>query len=82
MVKKDGAETRKERIKTIATSIQAALYQNKDIGYISLKKTVAKLELETGLTREKILEYLTLLVEADQFELDAEKGQIRKVSGV
>ena len=80
MVRKDGAESRKERIAKIATMIQAALYQNKDTGYIPLKKTVAKLELETGLTREKIMEYLELLQEADQFQIDVEKGQIRKIS--
>jgi hypothetical protein len=78
MVRKDGAEARKERIAKIAANIQAALYQNKDLGYIPLKKTVAKQELETGLTREKIMEYLALLVEADQFEIDPEKDQIRK----
>ena len=63
MVRKDGAEARKERIAKIAANTQAALYLNKDLGYISLKKTVAKHELETGLTREKIMEYLALLVE-------------------
>jgi hypothetical protein len=82
MVRKDGAEARKERIAKIATNVQAALYLNKDLGYISLKKTVAKQELETGLTREKIMEYLALLVEADQFEIDHEKDQIRKLSSV
>ena len=80
MVRKDGAEARKERISKIATTIQASLYQNKDLGYIPLNKTIAKQELETGLTREKILEYLAILVEADQFEVDHEKGQIRKTS--
>ncbi len=78
MVRKDGAEARKERIAKIAANIQAALYQNNDLGYIFLRKTVAKQELETGLTREKIMEYLSLLVEADQIEIDSEKDQIRK----
>jgi hypothetical protein len=32
MVRRDGAEARKERIKNIATNIQAALYQNKELG--------------------------------------------------
>ena len=80
MVRKDGAEARKERIAKIATNTQAALYQNKEMGYISLRKTVAKQELETGLTREKIMEYLALLVEADQIEIDVERDQIRKFS--
>jgi hypothetical protein len=82
MTRKDGAEARKERIQKIATGIQASLYKNKDSGYIPFKKTVAMLELETGLTKEKILEYLALLAEADQFEVDFEKDQIRKLSGV
>ena len=81
MVRKDGAEARKERIAKIAANVQAALYQNKDVGYISLKKTVAKQELESGLTHQKIMEYLALLVEADQFEMDLENDKIRKLSG-
>jgi len=79
MVRKDGAEARKERIAVIAQAIQASLFQNKEAGFIPLKKTVAKLMLETGLTKEKIMEYLSLLQETDQFELDAEKDQIRRV---
>ena len=82
MVRKDGAEARKERIAKIATNIQASLFQSKELGYIPLKKTVATLELDTGLTREKIMEYLALLVEVDQFEIDLEKDQIRKISVV
>lgn len=80
MVRKDGAEARKERIKNIATAIQASLFKNKESGldYIPLKKTVALLELDTGLTREKIVEYMALLQEADQIEIDHEKDQIRK----
>jgi hypothetical protein len=78
MVRKDGAEARKERIKNIATMIQASLYQNKEQGYIMLRKTIALLELETGLTKEKIMEYMALLQEAGQFEVDLEKDQIRK----
>lgn len=78
MVRKDGAEARKERIGKIATFIQAALYQNKDIGYIALKKNVALLELDTGLTKEKIMGILELLQEAGQINLDLEKDQIRK----
>ena len=79
MVRRDGAEARKERINIIAQSIQAVLFQNKEAGFIPLKKTVAKLMYETGLTREKITEYLQLLQETDQFEMDIEKDQIRKI---
>jgi hypothetical protein len=78
MVRRDGAEARKERISAMARFIQASLYQAKEVGFVPLKKTVAKLMLETGLTREKVMEYLSLLQEAGQFEVNAEKDEIRK----
>ena len=78
MVRRDGAEARKERITHIARIIQASLFQNKEAGFIPLKKTVAILMLETGLTKEKIMEYLRLLEETGQIEIDEEKDQIRK----
>lgn len=78
MVRRDGAEARKERIAQIARSIQASLFQSKEAGFIPLKKTVALLMYETGLTKEKITEYLQLLQETDQVELDLEKDQIRR----
>jgi len=80
MVRQDGAEARKERIATMARFIQAALFKSKETGFISLKTTVAVLMLETGLTREKVMEYLSLLHEAGQFEIDAEQDRIRKAS--
>jgi hypothetical protein len=80
MVRRDGAEARKERIAAIARSIQAALFQNKEGGNIPLKRTTALLMLETGLTKEKVMEYLSLLQEAGQFEIDAERDQIGRVA--
>lgn len=80
MVRMDGAEARKERIEKIARSIQAALFANKEAGAIPLKKTVAKLSIETGLTQEKLMEYLTLLENDDQFTIDYENDKIRKLS--
>ena len=53
MVRKDGAEARKERIAKIATNVQAALYLNKDLGYISLKKTVRSRNWKLGLPERK-----------------------------
>jgi hypothetical protein len=79
LVRRDGAEARKERIEKIARRIQAALFANKDTGYISLKKTVATLSIEVGCTPEKIMEYLELLAITDQFIIDHENDQIRKV---
>jgi hypothetical protein len=78
--RKDGAEARKERIAKIATEVQKQLYQNKELGYIPLKKTIVIQSLDTGLTKRKVKEYLEDLAEAGQFEIDEEKDQIRKPS--
>lgn len=79
MVGKDGAETRKERIHQIAQSVQAALFKNN--GEISLKQTVANLSIETGLTKEKVFEYLELLANVGQFTIPVEGDKITRASG-
>jgi hypothetical protein len=79
MVRRDGAEARKERIAQIAKSIQAALFQNKEAGWISLSKIVSQIMIETGLTRNKVMEYLQLLSDAGQFVLDESNDKIRRV---
>jgi hypothetical protein len=79
MVGKDGAETRKERIHQIAQSVQAAVFKNN--GEISLKQTVASLSIETGLTEEKVFEYLELLANVGQFTIDVEGDKIRRACG-
>jgi hypothetical protein len=76
MVRRDGAETRKDRIAQIAQSVHAALYQNKEAGWISLSQIVAKTMIDTGLTKSKVLEYLQLLNDAGQFELSAVNDRI------
>jgi len=80
MVRMDGAEARKVRIEKIARSIQAALFASGEIGAIPLKKTVAKLSIETGLTQEKLVEYLMLLENGDQFTIDNENDKIKKIT--
>jgi hypothetical protein len=80
MVRMDGAEARKERIGHIAKAIQAALFQNKEAGWISLQKTVSKIMIDTGLTKNKVMEYLELLTAAAQFELDEKNDRITRVS--
>lgn len=84
MIKKDGAETKRERIAKMAQMIHAWLHQAKEQGlnYIPLKKTAAKLEFEFGLTKEKIMMYLEVIEQNDQIEIDAEIDQIRKLSVV
>ena len=43
MVRRDGAEARKERIEKIARSINASIFANKDADYIPLKKRAQSL---------------------------------------
>jgi hypothetical protein len=82
MVKRDGAETRRERISQIARIIQAALFQKKDNGEesdeISFQKTVGAIMYETGLTREKVVEYLEVIEVMGQIELDVVNDKVRK----
>ena len=79
MVRRDGAEVRRERIQKIAQLIHKELFSNKEAGWILLKKTVANLMLETGLTKVKIMEYLEILQTADHFEIDVENDNIKKI---
>jgi len=81
MVRMDGAETRKERISQVAKTIQSALFQNKEVGWVSLSKMVAKIMIETGLTKHKIVEYLEILQSAGQFQIDLENEKIVRASG-
>ena len=81
MVRRDGAETRRERLDQIARTVQGSLHQSKEPGEIPLSKTVAKLMLLTGLTEPKVLEYLDLLQKAGQFELDTQHDKIKRGEG-
>ncbi len=75
---KDGAETKRLRYAKIAQTIQASLFQSKELGYLPLKKTIVGFKIEMGLSYEKIKEMLEDLQEIGQIELDWEKDQIRK----
>jgi hypothetical protein len=75
MVGRDGAEARKERLQRIARTIQAALHKEHEI---PLSKTIAVLQYEMGLTREKLQEYLEVLSDLDQFVMDFEHDKIKK----
>lgn len=78
MVRMDGAEARKERIAQIAKAIQAALFQNKEKGWIPLPETVSQIMIDTGLTQNKVLEYLHLLNATGQFEIDEKEARIKR----
>jgi ABC-type microcin C transport system permease subunit YejB len=75
MVRRDGAETKKERMEQIAKKIQGALYRESPI---SLSKMVAQIEYEFGLTKLKIKEYLKTLQDLERFTVDEPNNQIRK----
>ena len=81
MVKKDGAEARRERIKQIAQSMQAAFHEKKEKGgtpELQLSKFISSLMFNTGLTREKVILYLEIIQDMGQCELDFENDKIRK----
>lgn len=77
MVRRDGAEVRKERIQEIARSIQSSLHKHSDI---SLSKTLATLQYQFGLKKDKLMEYLGILEDLGQFIIDNEGDKIRKIS--
>ena len=78
MVRRDGAEVRKERIQKIGRRVLSSLH--KKGGKIPLGKTVSALAYEFGLTKEKIMEYLKILEDLDRFVLGIEKDEIRSVA--
>jgi len=77
MVRKNGAEARKERIQQIAQYIQAQLHKE---GEILLSKTIAKLQYDYGLTKERILEYLEILENLEQFIIEKKLDKIKKIT--
>ena len=77
MVRRDGAEIRKERIQEIARIIQRSLQNHNEI---ALSKTVITFQYELGLTKEKIIEYLEILDGLGQFILDKEHDKILKIT--
>jgi hypothetical protein len=77
MVRRDGAEAKRERLEKIARSIQASLFKEREL---SLSKTLALLEYETGLTEEKLESYIKLLEKLDQFAIDWKNDKVKKVS--
>ncbi len=76
MVRRDGAEIRKERIQEVIRRIVSLLYNHDEV---ELDSTVAMLQYETGLRPDKIMEYLAIGDQLKRFELDIDKNKIRKV---
>ena len=76
MVRRDGAEIRKERIQEVIKKVMSLLYDNEEL---ELDSTVAMLEYETGLRPEKILEYLKVGEKLKRFEIDMDNDKIIRV---
>ena len=80
MVGRDGAEeARKDRLQRIARTVQAGLHKE---NILKLSKTVAILQYDMGLTREKIHEYLCILADLEQFTSAFEKDEIKKTNSI
>ena len=77
MVRRDGAEIRKERIQQIARLIQSLLHKQSEI---SLSKTLANSQYQFGLKKDKLMEYLSILEALGQFTIDNEGDKIKKIS--
>jgi len=77
MVRRDGAEVRKERIQEIARLVHRSLHNH---GEILLSKTLATLQYEFGLTKDKIQEYLEILEGLGQFLIEKEEDKIKKIT--
>jgi GTP-binding protein EngB required for normal cell division len=75
MVRRNGAEARKERLQEIARFIQRALYTSKEL---SLSNTLVQVEYNFGLTGAKAMEYLRLLEKLGQFILVEKEDKIKK----
>lgn len=82
MPRNDGATVRRERMAEIAKTVHAALFENKEAGFIPLQKTVAILSVNTGLVPSRVLSYLKLLNDSGQFEVDEAAGKISRKEGV
>lgn len=77
MVRRDGAAIRKQRIQEIGRRIMSKLHNH---GEIPLSKTIATLQYEIGLTKEKLMEYLGILEAMERFKIEVEGNRIRKVT--
>jgi hypothetical protein len=76
MVRRDGAEIRKERMEELARFIQRSLRNSEAI---SLSITIKSFAYQHGLRPERVMEYLEILEGLGQFTIDREHDLIKKV---
>jgi len=74
MVRRDGAEIRRERIQKVTKRVLSLLHEH---GEISLSKTIALLQYEFGLTKERLKEYLKIGQDTGHFVIDTENDEIK-----
>ena len=68
---------RRQRIAQITKMVHSALHSSEN-GEILLSRFVAGIMYETGLTRDKIMEYLEVPEQMGQFDIDDVNDKIRK----
>jgi len=78
MTRNDGVETRRQRIQMVNQKVVGSLNTSKE-KWISLKRIVADLQYESGLTTRRIIEYLSIGEERGLFVIDLKNDQIRKL---
>ena len=78
MVRRDGAEVRRERIGYVTKRVLSWLHESGS-GEIKLSKILAQLEAETGNRRERLMEYLQNGHDRERFIIDKENDKISSV---
>jgi hypothetical protein len=78
MGRNDGVEVRRQRIQATIQKVLSLLHINKDKGEITLDKTIADWEFETGLTEKRILEYLEIGEKRGLFVVDRRNNKIKR----
>lgn len=69
---------RKNRIKQLLEALEVCESKRDKKDNISLKQFTARFSIETGVTKEKISEYLNTLFEAGYIEIDEAKDIIKR----
>lgn len=77
-MRRNGAETRRERLQRVARFIQRSLYAQHEL---SLSGTLVLIQYNFGLTESKALEYLMLLAKLGQFIVAEKEDKIKKLNG-
>jgi len=77
MTRNDGVETRRQRVQMVNQRVVGLLNVSKE-KWIPLKRSIADLQYESGLTSKRIMEYLSIGVEKGIFVIDEKNDQIKK----